>query len=738
MLIALSAVKQVGKKLVSELQHHPLSIGRSSSPITFDLVEIAGLWWGAKFRILFVSLVTMAIAIFIAFNLPRAYVAQGEVVVRAEALVAPDSDRAFNATAVNEAVVATERSVLAAEGLLTRVSEQVVFPPNTLSPSWLSKQIERLRAYLRLPAAPTIDADRELQAAKLAYLKKAVGTAVEKGSSVIAVVASTGDPYFSSSIVNHLLDDYMADRVVAQKAVAENVEVALQKRLRQTSDQIAETQQKISELVQLPGLIEGSEIPGQQRDLTAVTVQLSQARRDVAEKRAAYDAVVSLKNKAGNDPVRLAELLDNGSQSASELRRQYAQKRQELAGLASRFGADYPPLAVIKSQVASIAAQLGSEGARVVAQRKADFDAASQVLATLTARLATVRETTVGDSNTSLGLLRARDSLANLQRIAGTIEDRLIAVASQPVDANARVLTAAVTPLTAAFPNKPLITVVGFVVGLVIASVTVIVRGFKRYIRRSALDQAALLPGPMLGCVPRGSKRQHAIAFEGTNRQGGRKPDLFNLAFDGAALELETAIRRGKHRVLAITSALPKEGKTTAVDALAVRLAQFDRKVLLINCDLHVDGSFANMARKPMRLRSGGEASLFTLSPTLHHLEFPPVGNTVAFLKSADFREILASARAEYDLVICDTPPALSVPDALIVVRLADAVVLVSEYRQSAQTADLDEFSRRIEATGTPVCGVILTKVERHDTSYAAYLGYATAPHRQLMAQSGS
>jgi tyrosine-protein kinase Etk/Wzc len=78
-------------------------------------------------------------------------------------------------------------------------------------------------------------------------------------------------------------------------------------------------------------------------------------------------------------------------------------------------------------------------------------------------------------------------------------------------------------------------------------------------------------------------------------------------------------------------------------------------------------------------------------------------------------REIISQLRAEYDLLIFDTPPVLAIPDALMIAKLSDAVLLVSELGRNDE-GDAAELSRRLANAQRPICGVVVTKAEATET----------------------
>ena len=199
-------------------------------------------------------------------------------------------------------------------------------------------------------------------------------------------------------------------------------------------------------------------------------------------------------------------------------------------------------------------------------------------------------------------------------------------------------------------------------------------------------------------------------------------------------------------QVLAITSALPREGKTTVAVALGRSLAASGLKVLLIDCDL----------RRPrvhdmVGARTGefgivsvleGRSSLkeATIRDPRSHLSVLPVeqqvGSPQDLLGSAAFRDLLAQARAIYDFVVLDTPPQGAVSDPLIIAEEADATILLVRWKStpvSIVAAALRAFQKR----GVPLDGIFLNGVDqrsmtRNDvdlrTAYQSTRSYYLAP----------
>lgn len=161
-------------------------------------------------------------------------------------------------------------------------------------------------------------------------------------------------------------------------------------------------------------------------------------------------------------------------------------------------------------------------------------------------------------------------------------------------------------------------------------------------------------------------------------------------------------------RTIAITSALPGEGKTTAAINLAIVTSMnVERRVLLIDCDLRGTKLHRSLGLQPEM----GLAEVLTGQGTLEKavqivegtelevlpvLQLPP--NPSELLASMAMRSLLKDAAARYDLIILDTPPTLSLPDAKTVSELCDGFVFVVRAgvtRQHDVQAALEILDRR-------------------------------------------
>jgi capsular exopolysaccharide synthesis family protein len=182
-------------------------------------------------------------------------------------------------------------------------------------------------------------------------------------------------------------------------------------------------------------------------------------------------------------------------------------------------------------------------------------------------------------------------------------------------------------------------------------------------------------------------------------------------------------------RTLAVTSALPGEGKTTAAINLAIVTAlSLGRRVLLIDCDLRKPKVHEALGLRP----AAGLAEVLSDQVNLDdaivkvegvNLEVLPVRsrpvNPSELLGSEKMAELLDEVNRRYDRVILDTPAALGLPDAKTVSDLSDGLVMVVRADVTSQQdvqATLEFLDQR------RLLGLLLNGAQAHRGRY----GYAS------------
>lgn len=293
--------------------------------------------------------------------------------------------------------------------------------------------------------------------------------------------------------------------------------------------------------------------------------------------------------------------------------------------------------------------------------------------------------------------------------------------------ADARILSTASTG-TYQSPRKGLIMLAAAMMGMFAGGVYVLSRQFLHSGFRAAEELEEATGKPVLGQVP-------VIPVE------GRRALLPFLASHPTAAGVE-AIRNLRTslllsdidrppQVVLIASAVPGEGKTTQALALTQNLAGLGKRVLLIEGDVRRRTMEQHVPERPTCGIISVLAGDIGLSDAVQHV--PGLGADVLFGEKTDnsaadlfassrFENLLHEARAEYDMIVIDSPPVLVVPDARVIARHVDAVLFTVGWNKTTRR-QVAEGLRQFEMVNSTVTGLILSRVDPGEMARYGYGG---------------
>lgn len=188
-------------------------------------------------------------------------------------------------------------------------------------------------------------------------------------------------------------------------------------------------------------------------------------------------------------------------------------------------------------------------------------------------------------------------------------------------------------------------------------------------------------------------------------------------------------------KVICVTSSLPGEGKSLISANLAASFAQYDEKVLLVDCDLRKgrQGKLFNipinndlgLSKLLINKRWENEYRNYIKDTKVNNLSIIPAGifppNPSELLTSERFLYLIKKLKDDYDRIILDCPPIEGLSDALVVSSLADTTVLVAKYKSTPVNL-LEKSKKALDKVGSKLAGVVLNHVDKEPNTY--YYGY--------------
>lgn len=198
-------------------------------------------------------------------------------------------------------------------------------------------------------------------------------------------------------------------------------------------------------------------------------------------------------------------------------------------------------------------------------------------------------------------------------------------------------------------------------------------------------------------------------------------------------------------KVIAITSALAHEGKSSIAFRLACSMAGLNKRVLYLDCDIRNSrtASRYKIAGKRMGLseylcgKTPKESIIFhTEDPWLDMIfTGAKAPNPSELVSGRLFRELMAYVRQTYDYVIADTPPLNAVIDGLLIAKQCDGAILVIE-SGFTERAQAEKAREQLQYANIKILGAVLNKADVNKHRYGYGYGYGNSEDKE--AQEGS
>ncbi len=207
----------------------------------------------------------------------------------------------------------------------------------------------------------------------------------------------------------------------------------------------------------------------------------------------------------------------------------------------------------------------------------------------------------------------------------------------------------------------------------------------------------------------------------------------FKESLSSLALNLRYLGTDNMMKVIAFTSSVPSEGKSTLTYNLATILATLGYRVLLVDADLrkptvHKLAGLSNKVglstalatpspwQELIQVASEGKGNLHVLTSG----SIPP--NPMLLLESLKMAALFQEWRQAYDYVLVDTPPVIGITDAQCLTSKVDTFILVAAINRSTRSG----ITRALEVLANAranVSGLLINMIESYDSEYN-YLDY--------------
>lgn len=682
-----------------------------------SLAAVARVLWRRKSTVVGVVALIVLLTAFVAFSLTPQYRAIAEVMLEPQSQRAGEGEIPAlgvlrDGEAESQMRVMTSRALLekvvTAEGLLSDPEFNAAIAPAGGLLAALGWRAEREREDVA-PArqrAHTVDA-----------LSRNLSVRLLGRSHVMEVAVTSEDSEKAARLANAVVDAYIAGQLAAKRRANEEASHWLDGQVRTLREQVQAAERAVERYRSEAGLIGGRESGIHAQQMTELNSELILARARRVEVEARLRRAEELLAEGGADSA--AEVLD--SPLIQSLRQEEAAIQRREAELGTEYGDRHPRMINVRAELADLRGKIELEVRKIVQNLRNEARVAAS-------REQALREALGAQETEAARLKEAEVRLRQLEREAeaeralfNTFLARLkeTAVHYEVQRADARIISRAEPASRPASPNIPLILGLAFLAGLPCAAGLALLvdrrnEGISNLTELQAVDQA-----PALGMVHQLEPRE---AHRGVPADVvlAKPLSAYAEAFQGLRTRLLLSAVDRPPRSLMVTSAQPREGKSTLALGLARTLARGGHRVLLLEADFR-NPALAGMLRLPER---PGLAEVLTRQApleralqhdphsSLHVLLAGTAADPTHLLSSRGLPLLLAACTRTYDMVIVDAPPVLVVHDPQVLAGMVDKTILAVGWRAtSARVAAM--ALDRLRGAGADVAGTVLTGVDR-------------------------
>lgn len=708
-----------------------LEEGGEDTLLNIDLREILGAINRNKFWIAGIVIASIIAGAIISLLMVPRYYAVAQVLVEQQADQIIEGSEISPAASYMDAdrFLQTQVDVIHSSDLARRVveAEGLVDEPGFFEA--LGVDLPTQEDYEELTNRPgSLDEYREEVAVD--ELGKVLVVTLPEDSRLITIGLETRDAEWSARLANAFAENYISGNLARKFDSSAYAREYLAQQLAEARAELEKSERALNQYSRIAGLVR---VPGQGKEgdseatlsiTTNSLVQLNEAAGDATADRVLAERTW---RAVANVPVlSIPQVLSN--QAMQSLIRQRAETEAALAQESARHLEEHPNVIALRAQVTDINQEIESLGQSLKRSIRLNYEASLDREKALAARVSGLTSDALEEQDRGVRFNVLQREAETKRGLYDTLLERFneINATAGAASNNVSMVDEASVPRKASSPRILLNLILATLAGLGLASLFVFLREHFDDTIRVPTDVETKLGLPLLGLIPEAET-------EDVQEELADAKSALSEAYSTLLTNLRFSTTHGLPHVIAITSAQQSEGKSTTSMALASDIAEFGKRVLLLDTDMrrptlhrqdpdkleHGLGSYLVGEREFEEVvMPSGRKNLDFMSA----LPTPP--DPPILLNSGRMDALIETVRGRYDCIVLDCPPLLGLSDTAIISTHSDAVLMVID-AQAGHRGSVKTALRRMRLINAPILGAILTKFDTRgagkDYSYNYY-----------------
>ncbi|MBF0445018.1 MAG: polysaccharide biosynthesis tyrosine autokinase [Magnetococcales bacterium] len=544
-------------------------------------------------------------------------------------------------------------------------------------------------------------------------------------SQLIEISYESPDPEMAAKIPNTLATVYISSGFADRKESTSKTSVWFSSRLETLRKNLQISENKLQKFLERNNRISSQSVDNvTSEDFNSVNSKMQSASYQLAEISAIYKQLQEAQKKSLEALLAIPEIMADGTVQGHRLI--WSKQTLLVAKLKQRYGPLHPKMISAVTAQTVTKENLIRQVNTKIKSIKNRYELAKKNFDTLKSDQQKAKGELILSNRKNSTLSQLKSEVAANQALYNQFLARVkesAAVGDVQSDdnrvVNARLIDPADIPLYSSKPNKKRIVIISMIIVFVFGVFLAVLIDLFDNTLKSEKDVERHFQLPVLGTLPLVSIKKQRLQ--------GSEPDWMlkgenNIHFAEAIRTLRTAILLSEvdrtNRIVAITSTLAKEGKSTVALNFAFSLSPME-KVLLIDCDLRRP-SIANL----LKIKKGAPGLSNVISnmsdvescfvylkdsqlTVLPAGDLPP--NPQELLSSERFKKLIKSLSNSFDRIIIDCAPSQFISDSFLVGSIADAMIYICQL-ESTPIPLIKETIFRLQQSKIPITGIVLNK----------------------------